>query len=72
MEFSVEAGAEGTVEVSDVPWKDGLAIVDTIDVRGMRVGEDRLLRRDGNGGSVVIYLQNGKAGRLVQVTLHWG
>ncbi|MDI1485372.1 MAG: hypothetical protein OHK93_000509 [Ramalina farinacea] len=71
MEFSVEAGAEGTVEVSDVPRNDGHAIVDTIDVRGMRVGEDLLFRRDENEGIVVVYLQNGKAGRLVQVRLHW-
>lgn len=69
--FSVEAGAEGTVEVSDLPGNEGYATVDTVDVQGMKVGEDRLLCRDGNERRVVVYLQNGKAGRLVQVSLHW-
>ena len=71
MNFSVEAGAQGVVEVSDGPKNDGHATVDTIDVQGMRVGEDQVLHRDGNEGSVVVYLQNGKAGQLVQVSLRW-
>ena len=61
--FSIEPGARGMVEVSDVPRNDVHAIVDTFDVQRMRVGEDRLLRRDGNERSVVLYLQTGKAGR---------
>lgn len=73
LEVEMEAGGPftGKVQLTDVPSVNSKMVINTIDIRTMAPGEQKIMWRSDSEENLVVNLQNGKKDGTMQMRLQW-